>query len=77
MRPPSQGFELLWKRCRECGRIYRYVHQPHSLANPIRWTPCGHSIGHRDLNCDELPVEEAIPLLVKQLEEADDDTGDV
>lgn len=67
LKQPPQGFVLEWKKCCECGKVYRHVYQPYSLSNPITWTPCGHSNGHQGLNCDTIPLEEAIPLLVEQL----------
>ena len=57
--PVSQGFAVKWLKCRKCGEVYRYVYQPYSLGNPQRWTVCGHSVTHRDLNCDEISEQEA------------------
>lgn len=56
---PPQGFAVKWKKCRECGEVYRYIYQPYSWANPILTTPCGHFLGRRDLNCDTISEREA------------------
>lgn len=52
----AKGYERQFIRCRMrgCRRAYYYDFIPYSLASPVRATACGHSIGHRDLNVDEI-----------------------
>jgi len=57
--PPSRGDTREWRKCRDCAKVFSYDYLPYSIGNPMRWTPCGHSLGHRDLNCDTIDEEEA------------------
>lgn len=57
--PPLSGNAIKWLQCRDCKQVFRYEYLPYSLSNPITWTTCGHSTGHRDLNCDEVSEQVA------------------
>jgi hypothetical protein len=57
--PPPRGEKVCWKKCRTCGEVYRHTYLPYSFRNPVLWTHCGHSTGHRDLNCDDITEAEA------------------
>ena len=58
-RPAFQGFVREWRQCRDCKAVYAHDYQPYSIGNPMRWTPCGHSVGYRDLNCDTITEAQA------------------
>lgn len=61
IEPPVGGFARKWLQCRECKKVYAYDYTPFGIGNPITWTPCGHSLGHRyNLNCDEVTPREAV-----------------
>lgn len=57
--PLIRGFAREFLRCKECRQVYHHDYQPYSIGNPITWTPCGHSIGHRyGMNCDRITEDE-------------------
>lgn len=61
--PPRQGYKRAWVQCKECAKVMYYDYVPYALSNPIMTTSCGHSFGHRDLNCKDITKDEALRIL--------------
>jgi hypothetical protein len=59
----SEGYKRQWIKCNKCHMAFYYDYIPYSLSNPITWTPCGHSLGHRDLNATRISEKESKKLL--------------
>jgi len=63
VEPIKAGHARQWLQCRTCQKVSYYDFVPFSNSVPIRITPCGHSIGQRDLGCNPIAAEEAFRLL--------------
>lgn len=47
--------------------MYYRDYVPYSLSNPVIWTHCGHSLGHRDYNLEDITEAKYHALRVKEL----------
>lgn len=67
--PVSKGYRRNFVQCKQldCDRVYTWDYVPYSLSNPVVYTECGHSIGHRDHNLREITEAAFHRLRVKEL----------
>jgi hypothetical protein len=70
--PIRRGMKRRFMRCRAkgCGRVYFYDFIPYGMSRPIIITPCGHSLGSRDLQVSTITEAEYHRLRLAELAKA-------